>query len=98
MGTKTIIFCDLCGSEKAVKTNSVVYGWESDPHGKSEDVQASADLCPNCADNIEWAARHVADVSAPGKPDDRFRTSLAALYHVASCGVLRLSAKTKDGA
>lgn len=92
MGTVTIKFCDVCMTEAGVKTQSVTYGTEPcAAGGRSEDVAARCDLCPKCKTDLDWLARNVSDVSAPGKADDRFRTSLAALYEGVASGAFRRS-------
>lgn len=99
MGTKTIKYCDLCGCEKGVSTSTVVYGWESCPAGgRSEDVDASADLCAKCRENLGWAADRIADVAGVGTEQERGRIALAALYKVASEGVfMRAAQRRKQG-
>lgn len=96
MGMKTIMFCDLCGCEKGVNTSTVVYGWESCPAGgRSEDVEARADLCPKCKDNLEWTASSIGKAAGVGTEEARGKIALAALYKVASEGVFLRAAKAK---
>ncbi|WMW64369.1 hypothetical protein [Nitratidesulfovibrio liaohensis] len=96
MGTKTIIFCDLCPAEKGVKTYSVEYGWRSCPAGgSSEDVSARADLCPKCKESLDWEASSVSDVAGVGAKEERRKIALAALYQAASSGLFRRATKAE---
>lgn len=98
MGTKTIIFCDLCPAEKTVgvKACSVVYGQESCPAGgHSQDVDASVDLCASCNESLVWTARSVSEVAGVGTKEDRYKIALAALYQAASSGLFRRATKAE---
>lgn len=71
MGSKTITFCDMCGTEKGVTTHRVVYGSEAcAAGGRSEDVEVRSDLCPKCASSIDWVVsaieRGVGKGTSPG--------------------------------
>ncbi|MEG6507202.1 hypothetical protein [Nitratidesulfovibrio sp. 1201_IL3209] len=93
MGTRTVIFCDLCGCESSdVKTRNLAYGRETCPaEGRTHDVFASADLCPECVKEIDWIVRAISGTAKKDASPEVI--ARATLFHATAKGRFRVPSR-----